>query len=130
MTAPSWFLSPSRGPIVRAAAMLVAAIGLLWRTETGWALGLAVVMGILLVVALVWPAGYAPVSRSLDRLQRRTVRAFSWFILGVVFAAIFVPGRVIIWLLGRARLRRRQKRDTYWDPYQPTPAVESFDRQF
>lgn len=110
--------------------MLLGAAWLLWRTRSGWAWGLLGATGVLLILSYLWPAAYAPVNRRLDRLQKGTVQAFSWLVLGLVFLTIFIPGRVVLFLRGKKRVRRNEKRDTYWEVCAAPSTVESFERQF
>jgi hypothetical protein len=124
-------LSSSRSStLARPGAMVLGAALICWRDRSAhwpWVL-LALGLGLLLV-ALFWQAGYRPIDRALKRLQKITVHVFSWAVLLVVFALIFVPGR---WIL-RSRLRafwRRGKLDTYWVDGPAPSESQDFQRQF
>jgi len=110
--------------------MVLGALLLCWRDRSAsWPWGVVIAAITLLILAVFWPGGYAPVDRALKFLQALTVQAFSWAVLLVVFLFIFIPGR---WIL-RSRSRAvfcREKMDTYWIDRPASSDTRDFQRQF
>lgn len=130
VTTKSFSPPPGGRSVLRAAAMMVGAGLLLWTTKASWALALTVATSVLLLLALLLPVAYAPFSRGLERLEKSTLQAFSWLVLGLLFVAIFIPGRLIIALRGGGRVVRKKKSDSYWETCKSIPSGDMFDQQF
>jgi hypothetical protein len=125
--------TPSRtASILRSGAMLLGSSLVWWRTHAEWATGLVGLAAILVVLALGFPRAYRPIGGVLEALERGVVKAVSWFLLGLVFFIIFVPGRVFAALSGRLlRFRSRSERkDTYWESPVTPASKDSFGKQF
>jgi len=92
---------------------------------------LAILAATLALLAWIFPAYYAPISRALDQLAHAILIVFTWTILGLVYFGIFVPMRLWRELSGNDPLRRR------FDPHAtsylstlPANSPPRFDRQF
>lgn len=72
-----------------------------WHWRGPWFAALALVLASLLVLAIVLPRAYAPVFAVLDGLVRLILQAITWTLLALVFAVVFIPGRVLLALLRR-----------------------------
>jgi hypothetical protein len=108
---------PRRSKVLLTAACAAVGGTLAWWHWRGpWLAGLAVLTGSLLIIAIFLPRLYAPVFAVLDGLVRVLLQAITWFILGVVFLLIFVPGRLLLALRRRDPLARRPDpaAATYW----------------
>jgi hypothetical protein len=83
-------------------------------------------------LALVLPRVWAPIQSALDRVIRAVLAGLTWLLLGVVFIAAFVPGRLLLAALRRDPLRRAREpmRTSYWEPLPPSRGTERFRRQF
>jgi len=110
--------------------MLLGASVVLWKTRALWALGFTIFAGGLCLLAVATPRAYAPFGRVLDGLQERTVRAFSWVVLGLVFALVFTPGRLLFALRGKHRGHRSTSGNTYWQTCGNDDPSDAFQRQF
>jgi hypothetical protein len=106
---------PRARTILTATAAAIGGTVAWWHWRSPWAAALACLTGALLVVALVAPRAYAPVYRGLDRIVRGLLQAFTWVVLGLVFALVFVPGRIVLTLRRHDPLHRR-----------PDPACASY----
>lgn len=114
-----------------AVAMGITAFG--WhRWHTRWSLGLFFLAAAMFGVALALPRIWAPFQAVLDRLVRGVVVAVTWLLLGIVFAACFIPGRLVMAVLRRDPLCRMREpaRDSYLNPLPPPGGRERFRRQF
>ena len=102
------------------------------RWETPWSLGILVLAALLLALALFAPRAYAPVQAILTGIGCTVAAAIAWFLLGLVFLAIFVPGRMLLALRRRDPLQRRPAptRTTYWEPLSPATDPDRFKRQY
>jgi hypothetical protein len=116
--------------VLRAFAMAAGSGVLWWETRAPWAVGLLGIFTLLLVLAAAAPRAYAPVARSLDGLQDGVLRLFTWLVLGLVFVFIFIPAGVLMRMLGRSRVLRHRKEDTYWREGRPADPATSFGQQF
>lgn len=126
---------PHRSPLLRRlAGPLVgcAVSGLIWHLHGG-TVPRAIFAATLLLAALALaaPRLYAPVQRLLEGFGRGVARAVTWVVLGLLFAGVFVPGRLLLRLRRKDPLQlRRSAVDSYWQSPRTTPGAESFDRQF
>lgn len=114
--APSF---PSRARTLPTA--VAAAIGgslAWWHWRSPWFAALAVLTVVLLVLAVGWPRGYAPVYRVLDRGVQTFLQGVTWLLLGVVFLLVFVPGRLWLALRRHDPLARRSGAST-WREFRP-----------
>lgn len=89
----------------------------------------------LLLTAFLAPRVHAPVQRALETFGRLVAQAFTWLVLALVFALIFVPGRIVLLALRRDPLQRRRAPGGSGESLLQTipPAVEAarrFPRQF
>jgi len=102
------------------------------RWETLWSLGILTVATLLLGLALLAPRTYAPIQTALTRLGRAIAVTLTWFLLGLVFLAIFIPGRLLLALRRRDPLQRRPDpaRTTYWEPLPPATSPNRFEHQY
>lgn len=130
MTPPPRSGINQRRTVFRAAGMWLGASALAWRVGSWWAWSLFALTGLLLILSVLWPIGYAPIARKLTWLEERTQQAFSWFLLGLIFVLIFIPGRWIGILRKKKTDGRSANLDTYWKTCNSTPLVESFERQY
>jgi hypothetical protein len=112
------------------AVALAATVWLRWGTS--WSLGILALATLLLVLALFAPRTYAPIQAILTRLGHTVAVALAWLLLGLVFLAIFVPGRLLLALRRRDPLQRRPNpaRTTYWEPLSPATDPDRFKRQY
>ncbi len=112
------------------AVALAAAAGLRWPTP--WSLGILALATLLLGLALLAPRAYAPLRTGLERLGHAVAALLAWLLLGLVFAAVFVPGRLLLALRRRDPLRRRPEPDraSYWEPLAPAADPARFKRQY
>jgi len=108
-----------------------AAVGgvLAWHHWRGpWLATLAILTGALLLLALVWPRGYAPVFRVLDGAVHFLLQAITWLLLGAVFLVVFVPGRLVLAVRGRDPL---ESRTSGWrETRKPSDIARHFRAQF
>jgi hypothetical protein len=114
-------------------ACAVALTGLVWsRLRTSWSLGFFLLALVLFALALGAPRVFAPVQTAFDRFGRAVAAVLTVVLLGLVFALIFVPGRLLLALLRRDPLHRRPDpgRTSYWEPLPPAGDVDRFRRQF
>lgn len=112
------------------AVALAATVWLRWGTS--WSLGILAVATLLLVLALFAPRAYAPIQTALTRLGRAIAVTLTWLLLGLVFLAIFVPGRLLLARRRRDPLQRRHdpERSTYWEPLSPATDPDRFKHQY
>lgn len=116
-----------------APAFAVALAATVWlRWGTSWSLGVLVLATLLLALALLAPRTYAPFQISLTHLGRAIAGTLTWLLLGLVFLAIFVPGRLLLALRRRDPLLRRPDpaRPTYWEPLSPATDPDRFEHQY
>ena len=102
------------------------------RWHSPLSLGLLIVATTLLALALGAPRAFAPIQSAFDHFGRALTAVLTILVLGLVFALIFIPGRLVLTLLRRDPLHRRPDpaRSTYWEPLPPASAVDRFRRQF
>ena len=112
------------------AAALAAGAWLRWPTP--WSLGILTLATLLLGLALLAPRAYAPLQAALERFGRAVAALVTWILLGLVFVAVFIPGRVLIARRRRDPLRRRPEpgRASYWEPLSPATDPARFKRQY
>jgi hypothetical protein len=114
-------------------ACAVALTGLVWsRLRTSWSLGFFLLALVLFALALGAPRVFAPIQAAFDRFGHAVAATLTVLLLGLVFALVFVPGRLLLALLRRDPLHRRPDpgRTSYWEPLPPAGGVERFRRQF
>lgn len=103
--------------------ILTAAAGAVGGTSAWWRWGgpelaaLAILTGVLLVLALAVPRAYAPVFAALDGMVRAALQGLTWVVLGLGFLLVFVPGRALLAWRRRDPLARRPDpaATTYWN---------------
>jgi len=107
---------PRTRTILTAAAAAIGGAVAWWHWRAPWATALALVTSSLLLVAVFAPRAYAPVYRVLDGIVRGLLQAITWLILGLVFALVFIPGRLVLLLRRRDPLQRSPDPScaTYW----------------
>lgn len=112
------------------ALVVAASVWLRWRTS--WSFLLMAAAAAMFGLALVLPRAWAPVQAALDLVIRAVLAALTWLLLVVVFAAAFIPGRLLLAALRRDPLRRKPapERDSYWEPLPPSGGAGRFRRQF
>lgn len=119
---------PLLGP---ALAVAFTALGWLrWRTP--WSLWLLILATALLALAVLAPRVFAPIQAVLERFGRLVAAAFTWLLLGAIFLLIFVPARLLLFILRRDPLQRKPdpRRTTYWEPLPPSTGPSHFRRQY
>jgi hypothetical protein len=124
---------PSRRPIRPWLQPLIGVLGALlffWRSRSGWAELLLCAVSGLLLVAVFAPTFYEPFDRRLQRLQVLLTLAVSWVLLGLVFALIFIPGRLCFGLPRRSAVLRHGSLDTFWRDSRKTSDAKSFRQQY
>jgi hypothetical protein len=110
---------------------MVLGAGLIyWRTAATWSLLLLAGFGILFLLALLAPKLYAPIGALFRGLEKGMLRLFTWSLLAVIFALVFVPAGLVQRLRGRSAFSRRKSMDTYWRDCRSEPVAEAFGRQF
>ncbi|OIR07437.1 hypothetical protein GALL_103960 [mine drainage metagenome] len=86
------------------------------------------------LVALAAPRVWRPVEALADRAIRLLLAGLTCLLLGVVFALVFVPARVVMAIMGTDPLRRSFEpgRSSYWEPLRESGADDParFDREF
>jgi hypothetical protein len=83
------------------------------------------------VLAWLSPTHYAPVQRVLDRILHLFLTGLTWFVLGIIYLALFTPLRLWRALTRQDPLQRQRDpaSTTYLRPLPPA-ARGRFDRQF
>lgn len=84
----------------------------------------------LLVTNLFFPALDARIAWFWDKFIHVHAVALTWLLLGLVFALIFVPARVLLLLFRRDPLGRRKPMDdpSYWEPLAPVTERNAYKR--
>jgi len=125
--------APARKSTALVAAVLLAlAAWNVYRERPSWFIPLAAAGGVLLLIALAWPAG----ARGFYAGWMRLAAALGWvnsrIILSFFYFAILTPVGLIGRLFGRDPLDRRgPRRDTYWVRNERTrQSPERFERLF
>jgi hypothetical protein len=118
--------------IGRNAIALALAATARFRWPTRWSLLALAVAAAMFGVALFLPRAWAPVQAALDLAIRAVLAGLTWLLLAAVFAAAFIPGRLLLAALRRDPLRRAREpmRTSYWEPLPPSRGPERFRRQF
>lgn len=115
---------------LQATAALAGALALFaWRGGPV-AGSVVVVAGVLALLSWAAPRLAEPIHRALDRAVELLLAALTWCLLALVFAIIFVPGRLV---LGRARrplAGAPAAGSTYWRPCRARNDARSFERQY
>ncbi len=125
--------TPSRWRSVPGATLAAAAAAFWWwRAPSVWTLALMAVTGALLLMAVVLPRAYAPVQAVFEALATLIARGVTLLLLGLVFALVFVPGRLVLALRRRDPLHRRREpgRTTYWTAAESPAGTDHFRHQF
>ena len=122
-------LAPAARARLQASCTLAGTTALwLWRGG----LVLAALAGIaagLALLAWLYPPGYAPVQRTLDRVLHALLTAITWLLLGIIYLLVFTPLRFFRAMAGRDALQRSPDR-TAASYLQPAPPPSRLDRQF
>jgi len=124
---------PSRWRSVPGASLAAAAAAFWWwRAPSVWTLALVVATGALLLAAVVLPRVFAPVQAAFEWLATLVARGVTLLLLGLVFAFVFVPGRLVLALRRRDPLHRRREpeRTTYWTAVESPAESDRFRHQF
>jgi hypothetical protein len=91
----------------------------------------AVIMGVLGVLAWLSPRTYAPLQRGMEQLARAITMSLTWLLLALVYFGLFTP--LHFWRRVRRvdplGLRPDPNLDSYLQPL-PGAAPDRFDRQF
>jgi hypothetical protein len=97
------------------------------------AIGWGIAATAFLVISLTVPRALAPLRRAWLRFGRLLSRFVTPLVLGVIYAAVFVPTAVLMRLVRRDTMMRRREpaRDSYWIERGPDrPAAERLREQF
>jgi hypothetical protein len=127
---------PSTGFSLRSllgASVAVGAAAFWWyRTHAAWAATLLGVASLLWLLCLLAPRAYLPVQRVFDGFARAVLIAATWVLLALLFVAVFVPGRLLLFLRSRDPLMRRcdPTAATYWQPIPTSERDARFERQY
>ncbi len=97
-----------------------------WRRHwgTGWEMGLGISGGLLVIFGATFPALLRPVYRVWMGMSF----TLGWFMSRVLLTLLFFGALVPVALVGKvlglpfARMRRPEKRDSYWMERKPRPA--------
>jgi hypothetical protein len=124
--------SPSRVRVV-----LPPAVGLLvagywvWRSRAAWSVALLAAVAVVFLLAVFAPRAFAPVQRVLDAITGVILQVVTYVLLALVFALVFVPGRLVLRLRRRDVLQRAKDAQaaTYWEPVRTIEGGD-FGRQF
>lgn len=105
-------------------AVAFAALGAVrwwWKGETTGVL--FVLGGLLLVFGLVAPRALQPLFRAWIKFAEILNAVMTRLLLGAVFLAMIVPGRIVLTLLGKDPLHRQRLPDaeTYWEEPEEQP---------
>ena len=132
---------PSSPPVKRslrslagtACAVAVLAVAV-YRDHTAARLVLLGIAAGAFLVALAAPRVWRPVEALVDRAIRLLLAGLTYLLLGVVFALVFVPARVVMAVMGADPLRRSFEpgRSSYWEPLREGGADDParFNREF
>ena len=96
-----------------AGALLVFGLGHVTAGRIVWLLA-----GIVLLLGLLWPAGYRPVHAFGNGLGRVVGAVLRYLLLVPCYWLVFAPGHLLLRLRGRDPLQRKYypATDTYWIP--------------
>ncbi|MCR6654911.1 MAG: hypothetical protein NVV63_03635 [Opitutus sp.] len=122
-------LAPSARARLHATAACAGSWLLWWRFEHPALIVLAGVFTSFAVVAWISPRHHAPVQRMFDRVLHALLAVFSWIVLALVFALVFVPLRVLL-PRARRRLLRPELREGSYFQKPPPPRADRFSHQF
>ncbi len=119
-------------PLLAPLLAVAFATGAYLRWPTPWTVGILALTSLLLGLALLAPRAYAPIQTVLERIGRAIAALATWLLLGLVFVAIFLPGRLFLALRRRDPLHRRSDpaRASYWETLRPTTGPDRFNRQY
>ncbi|RME72301.1 MAG: hypothetical protein D6781_02470 [Verrucomicrobia bacterium] len=102
-------------------------------TARGWPYAIAA-CGALLTAAALLPPARPHLARLLKALEHALLAAITWLLLGLVYALIFVPGRLFI--RGEKAIARpaedQPSRQSFWERPEPArkPFAGDFERTF
>jgi len=124
-------LSSTQRARLQASAAGVGGLILWWRLGGQAPAIFAGFLASLALLAWVSPPHYAPIQRFLDRGLHFILTGLTWFLLGLIYAGLFVPVRLWRTLTANDPLHRRPDPGaaTYLRPLPPA-RPNRFDRQF
>lgn len=125
---------PSRNRILLTSLCSTIGAILLWRHfQNAPTLALLAFTSLLLALSIFAPKAYYPIFRGLDAVIQLLLKAFTWFILGLIYFLIFTPVRFVLILMGKDVLlaKIQLSRSSYWTPIDArSNQAAQFKRQY
>ena len=106
--------------------------GLLWWREKAAAPYVLGVVGVVILLALVWPRGLSPIERVFSRVARAVTAALTYVVLTLTFFLVITPIGLLMRLLGKDSLAMRAdpERESFWIAVEPDGPTTRPDKPY